>query len=120
MPFVTCRALCFLIVLVPFSAVAAQTPPPQDPPAEEQPVVEIEETVIVTATRTNTRLQDQPVRVEVIDPLFRPVQVETHTTLVRDVCEIVVKGSCEPVLTLLLEQNEGPHLTRSTRNASGR
>jgi len=28
---------------------------------------EIEETVIVTATRTNTRLQDQPVRVEVID-----------------------------------------------------
>jgi NAD+ kinase len=60
------------------------------------------------------------VRVEVIDPLFRPVQVETHTTLVRDVCEIVVKGSCKPVLTLLLEQNEGPHLTRSTRNASGR
>jgi outer membrane receptor for ferrienterochelin and colicins len=27
----------------------------------------LEETVIVTATRTNTRLQDQPVRVEVID-----------------------------------------------------
>ena len=30
-------------------------------------VPELEETVIVTATRTNTRLQDQPVRVEVID-----------------------------------------------------
>jgi iron complex outermembrane receptor protein len=30
-------------------------------------VPEIEETVVVTATRTNTRLQDQPVRVEVID-----------------------------------------------------
>ena len=28
---------------------------------------ELEESVIVTATRTNTRLQDQPVRVEVID-----------------------------------------------------
>src|SRR5687767_2820525 len=32
-----------------------------------QELPEIEETVIVTATRTNTRLQDQPVRVEVID-----------------------------------------------------
>lgn len=32
---------------------------------DEQP--ELEETVIVTATRTNTRLRDQPVRVEVID-----------------------------------------------------
>jgi outer membrane receptor for ferrienterochelin and colicins len=32
-----------------------------------EPVPELEETVIVTATRTNTRLQDQPVRVEVID-----------------------------------------------------
>jgi outer membrane receptor for ferrienterochelin and colicins len=30
-------------------------------------IPEHEETVIVTATRTNTRLQDQPVRVEVID-----------------------------------------------------
>ncbi len=30
-------------------------------------IPEAEETVIVTATRTNTRLQDQPVRVEVID-----------------------------------------------------
>jgi iron complex outermembrane receptor protein len=30
-------------------------------------IPEAEETVIVSATRTNTRLQDQPVRVEVID-----------------------------------------------------
>jgi outer membrane receptor for ferrienterochelin and colicins len=30
-------------------------------------IPELEESVIVTATRTNTRLQDQPVRVEVID-----------------------------------------------------
>lgn len=55
------------------TAVAAQEPPPQAPAPEEQreqekpPVVEAAETVIVTATRTNTRLQDQPVRVEVID-----------------------------------------------------
>lgn len=32
-----------------------------------EPLLEIEEEVLVTATRTNTRLQDQPVRVEVID-----------------------------------------------------
>ncbi len=32
-----------------------------------QEIPGLEETVIVTATRTNTRLQDQPVRVEVID-----------------------------------------------------
>ncbi len=31
------------------------------------PIPEVQETVIVTATRTNTRLQDQPVRVEVIN-----------------------------------------------------
>jgi NAD+ kinase len=48
------------------------------------------------------------VRVQVVDPLFRPVHVETHATLVRDVCEIVMRGSCEPALTLLLEQNEAP------------
>ena len=54
-------------------AVSAQDPPPSEPTPndqaeqEKQPVVEAAETVIVTATRTNTRLQDQPVRVEVID-----------------------------------------------------
>lgn len=32
-----------------------------------EPLLEIEEEVFVSATRTNTRLQDQPVRVEVID-----------------------------------------------------
>jgi NAD+ kinase len=56
------------------------------------------------------------VRVEVVDPLLRPVHVETHTTLVRDACEIVVKGSCEPALTLLLEQDEGPHLGGAERD----
>ena len=32
-----------------------------------EPLPELEEEVFVTATRTNTRLQDQPLRVEVID-----------------------------------------------------
>jgi iron complex outermembrane receptor protein len=47
------------------TAVGAQNPAPQRIVLESVP--ELEETVIVTATRTNTRLQDQPVRVEVID-----------------------------------------------------
>ena len=76
-------AFCFLLTLLPL-VVAAQDAPaapkrlsgegePQEATSEEQreketpPVVEAAETVIVTATRTNTRLQDQPVRVEVID-----------------------------------------------------
>jgi iron complex outermembrane receptor protein len=45
--------------------VSAQPPPPVR--IVLLPIPEAEETVIVTATRTNTRLQDQPVRVEVID-----------------------------------------------------
>jgi iron complex outermembrane receptor protein len=45
--------------------VGAQRPAPVR--IELSPIPEAEETVIVTATRTNTRLQDQPVRVEVID-----------------------------------------------------
>ena len=66
-------ALCFLVLLLPVASTAQNPPPPQDPaptedpPAPQQPVIEAAETVIVTATRTNTRLQDQPVRVEVID-----------------------------------------------------
>ena len=56
-----------MILAFPPLASADQDPPPQEPPPAEQPVVEAEETVFVTATRTNTRLQDQPVRVEVID-----------------------------------------------------
>lgn len=60
-------ALFILILACPSLAPADQDPPPQETPPAEQPVVEAEETVFVTATRTNTRLQDQPVRVEVID-----------------------------------------------------
>ena len=64
-------AFCILFLLVPFTSAAQNPPQPTDPPPSQEaptpPVVEAEETVIVTATRTNTRLQDQPVRVEVID-----------------------------------------------------
>src|SRR5688500_11771361 len=65
--------LCLFVVSFPVALAAQDLPltqdpqPPEDPPASEQPVIEAAETVIVTATRTNTRLQDQPVRVEVID-----------------------------------------------------
>jgi outer membrane receptor for ferrienterochelin and colicins len=38
---------------------------PQAPPPSEVP--EVEETVLVTATRSERRLQDEPLRVEVID-----------------------------------------------------
>jgi iron complex outermembrane receptor protein len=63
---------CSFVLLLPVAVSAqnpplTQDPPTEEPPASEQPVIEAAETVIVTATRTNTRLQDQPVRVEVID-----------------------------------------------------
>lgn len=58
------------------AAVIAQTPPaspgappptaPADPASEPEPV-EAEETVVVTATRSGRRIQDEPLRVEVID-----------------------------------------------------
>lgn len=44
-----------------------QQAPPQTPPPVPPPVpVKIEEEVIVTATRSNTRVQDEPLRVEVL------------------------------------------------------
>ncbi|MBP6716415.1 MAG: hypothetical protein KA205_06105, partial [Acidobacteria bacterium] len=47
----------------PASPAPQQQAPPQTPP----PVpVKIEEEVIVTATRSNTRVQDEPLRVEVL------------------------------------------------------
>ena len=39
---------------------------PPEPPKPDKPIT-VEETVVVTATRANRRLQDEPLRVEVID-----------------------------------------------------
>ena len=64
MPRFACLVISILLLFLPLEA-AGQDPVPEE--KEPTPVVEAEETVIVTATRTNTRLQDQPVRVEVID-----------------------------------------------------
>jgi outer membrane receptor for ferrienterochelin and colicins len=58
-----------VIVLFGLLAVAPEVwaqPPPQDPPTTPDPI-EIEEAVIVTATRTGGRIDDQPTRVEVLD-----------------------------------------------------
>jgi len=63
----------FLLAWI-LAATLAQTPPPLAPanttPAAPQPpeeIPEVEETVVVTATRSDRRLQDEPLRVEVID-----------------------------------------------------
>jgi iron complex outermembrane receptor protein len=57
----------FLLGLLAFAAdVCAQTPVPPDPPKPPDPI-EIEEEVIVTATRTGGRIDDQPTRVEVLN-----------------------------------------------------
>lgn len=84
----TIGILCTLALLVPFSGWAQALPPAGQPPrpqapqpapepaeaereegaeeGEEQEALEVEETVIVTATRSDRRLQDEPLRVEVI------------------------------------------------------
>ena len=59
----TATLLAFTLLLVA-PAVAQQ---PADPDQSQEQPVEIKEEVVVTATRTDTRLQDQPLRVEVID-----------------------------------------------------
>src|SRR3990170_3882588 len=63
----------FLLASI-LAATLAQTPQPVPPtnttPSAPQPpeeIPEVEETVVVTATRSNRRLQDEPLRVEVID-----------------------------------------------------
>ena len=61
------RLVILLLGLLAVSAdVRAQTPAPQDPPKPPDPI-EIEEEVVVTATRTGGRLDDQPTRVEVLN-----------------------------------------------------
>ena len=68
--------LAFTLYLAAAQLASAQTPAPQAPPppsapaddADEPPTpLEAEETVVVTATRSDRRIQDEPLRVEVID-----------------------------------------------------
>ncbi|HEX6164016.1 MAG TPA: TonB-dependent receptor [Vicinamibacterales bacterium] len=63
------RAILMLGLLAMAPAVSAQTPAPQDPPKPQEPQqpIEHEEQVIVTATRTGGRIDDQPTRVEVLN-----------------------------------------------------
>ncbi len=62
----TRRAIVLLGLLAVAVDVRAQPPPAQDPPKTPDPI-EIEEDVVVTATRTGGRLDDQPTRVEVLN-----------------------------------------------------
>ena len=56
-------AMLLTAALVPVSGFAQN----QDPPAEQDALPTVEEEVFVTATRSETRLKDQALRVEVID-----------------------------------------------------
>ena len=61
--------LALVLALQVTQAPQIPTPANVTPPAPQQPdpVPEIEETVVVTATRRDRRLQDEPLRIEVID-----------------------------------------------------
>jgi iron complex outermembrane receptor protein len=61
------RLAILLLGLLAYAAeVCAQTATPQEPPKTPDPI-KIEEEVLVTATRTGGRIDDQPTRVEVLD-----------------------------------------------------
>ena len=64
------RAVVFICVLASALTARAQTPQPPPPvqPPQEKPdaPIEIEEEIIVTATRTGGRIDEQPTRVEVL------------------------------------------------------
>ena len=62
----TRRAILLLALLAFAADVRAQTPAPQDPPKTPDPI-KIEEEIVVTATRTGGRIDDQPTRVEVLN-----------------------------------------------------
>lgn len=49
-----------------------------------------------------------PIRVSIADPLFRPARIEAHAAVVSNVREVIVKGCCQPTLTLLLEASDRP------------
>jgi outer membrane receptor for ferrienterochelin and colicins len=60
--------LPLLLCLLVLAQAPAQVPGNATPPAPEPvELPEVEETVVVTATRSDRRLQDEPLRVEVID-----------------------------------------------------
>ena len=62
---IICKMPPALLLCLLFTAqIPANTSPQQPEPVE---VPEVEETVVVTATRSDRRLQDEPLRVEVID-----------------------------------------------------
>jgi NAD+ kinase len=46
---------------------------------------------------------DTVVRIEIADPVFRPLRIETHTAVVRDVSELIVRSCRGLAVTLLLE-----------------
>jgi outer membrane receptor for ferrienterochelin and colicins len=61
------RLVILTLGLVAIAAdVCAQTPAPQEPPKTPDPI-QIEEQIVVTATRTGGRIDDQPTRVEVLE-----------------------------------------------------
>src|SRR6187200_396661 len=59
-------AILMLGLLAYAAGVCAQNATPQEPPKAPPPIT-IEEEVVVTATRTGGRIDDQPTRVEVLD-----------------------------------------------------
>src|SRR6188508_533748 len=59
-------AILMLGLLAYAAEVCAQNATPQEPPKGTPPIT-IEEEVVVTATRTGGRIDDQPTRVEVLD-----------------------------------------------------
>jgi outer membrane receptor for ferrienterochelin and colicins len=60
------RVILLFGLLACAAEVCAQTATPQEPPKTPEPIT-IEEEVIVTATRTGGRIDDQPTRVEVLE-----------------------------------------------------
>jgi outer membrane receptor for ferrienterochelin and colicins len=60
------RVILWFGLLACAAEVCAQTATPQEPPKTPDPIT-IEEEVVVTATRTGGRIDDQPTRVEVLE-----------------------------------------------------
>jgi len=61
------RHVVFLLLLLSCAPALAQVPAKPEPPMPAEDVPEVEEFVEVSATRTGKRLEDQPMRVEVLE-----------------------------------------------------